>query len=272
MRDGSVVASSVPSESPFQSRDMSDRDSNEPDPAPEGTGEAVEPIPMSEIISQFRERHIQDIMRRVSAMLEKLIEVNDQIPFDGSFLTRFHSRTPPGISVHDYLLRIIKFCSLDKVVLLVLLYYIDLLSQSYPGFSINSLTVHRFIITSVTVASKGLCDAFCTNTYYAKVGGVSKLELNLLEVDFLTRTNYSIVPPYGILREIFTRLLTLPVSILDQGADQQLPGRSPSSRGNTPGSSDTTGSQHPKSVSKLRSVRGTMNRMLHPSKKQKGDV
>lgn len=31
------------------------------------------------------------------------------------------------------------------------------------------------------MASKALCDSFCTNSHYAKVGGIKLDELNLLE-------------------------------------------------------------------------------------------
>jgi hypothetical protein len=54
-----------------------------------------------------------------------------------------------------------------------------------PLFSLSSLSCHRFIISSIVVSSKGLCDAFCPNTLYAKVGGISVTELNLLEREFL---------------------------------------------------------------------------------------
>lgn len=51
-------------------------------------------------------------------------------------------------------------------------------------FTISSLTVHRFIIAAISVGSKALSDAFCTNGRYARVGGVSIVEMNLLEKEF----------------------------------------------------------------------------------------
>lgn len=52
------------------------------------------------------------------------------------------------------------------------------------NFTISSLTVHRFIIAGVSVGSKALSDSFCTNGRYARVGGVSIAEMNLLEKEF----------------------------------------------------------------------------------------
>jgi hypothetical protein len=54
-----------------------------------------------------------------------------------------------------------------------------------PLFTLSSLTCHRFIIAAIAVASKGLCDTFCTNNLYAKVGGITVTELNMLEREFL---------------------------------------------------------------------------------------
>ena len=62
-----------------------------------------------------------------------------------------------------------------------------------PLFTLSSLTCHRFIITSITVSSKGLCDAFCPNNLYAKVGGISVTELNVLEREFLAMIDWRLM-------------------------------------------------------------------------------
>jgi len=106
------------------------------------------------------------------------------------------------------LLRIVKYSSLEKPSLLATVFYIDLLSRSYPAFTLSSLTVHRFLITAVTVASKGLCDAFCTNTHYAKVGGISVAELNMLELEFLKKVDWKIVPEPFVLEAYYKSMIS----------------------------------------------------------------
>ena len=64
----------------------------------------------------------------------------------------------------------------------------------YQDFTINTLTVHRFLITAATVAAKGLSDSFWNNATYARVGGVRVAELKLLELEFLHRVDWKIVP------------------------------------------------------------------------------
>ncbi|ODV93694.1 hypothetical protein PACTADRAFT_51458 [Pachysolen tannophilus NRRL Y-2460] len=137
-----------------------------------------------------------DLIVLVARMLVSLISINDNLSpqISSHHLTRFHSRAPPNISVFSYLTRLAHYSTLENAILITAIYYIDLLSLSYPTFLINSLTVHRFLLTASTVASKGLCDSFCSNNHYAKVGGVHITELNLLEMEFLNKVNWRVIP------------------------------------------------------------------------------
>jgi len=138
--------------------------------------------------------HPRDLGILISNMLMELIRLNDQIPLRDGRLTRFHSRAPPGISVSDYLQRLIQHATLSPPILLSMVYYIDRLCALYSAFTINSLTVHRFLITAATVAAKGLSDSFWTNPTYARIGGIPVSELATLELEFLQRVQWKIVP------------------------------------------------------------------------------
>ncbi|KAJ4390386.1 Pho80p cyclin, partial [Neurospora sp. IMI 360204] len=145
---------------------------------------------------------VEDLVVLIAHMLGELIELNDeqaQKAGQRHNLTRFHSRTAPGISVLDYLHRLAKHAYLPPPILLSMVYYIDRLCALYSDFTINTLTVHRFLITAATVAAKGLSDSFLTNTLYARVGGVRVAELNMLELEFLHRVDWKIVPDPEVL-------------------------------------------------------------------------
>ncbi|KAK8134004.1 nuc-1 negative regulatory protein preg [Apiospora sp. TS-2023a] len=150
---------------------------------------------------------VEDMVVLISNMLSELIETNDSIAMKNSHLTRFHSRTAPGISVLDYLHRLAKHATLSPPLLLSMVYYIDRLCALYPDFTINTLTVHRFLITAATVAGKGLSDSFWNNTFYAKVGGVKVQELKLLELEFLYRVDWKIVPNPEVLVAYYKGLI-----------------------------------------------------------------
>lgn len=117
------------------------------------------------------------------------------------------SRAPPGISIHDYLQRLATHATLSPPILLSMVYYIDRICALYPAFVISSLTVHRFLIASATVASKGLSDSFWTNATYARVGGISLRELALLEMEFLVRVQWRIVPKPEVLVDYYRSLI-----------------------------------------------------------------
>jgi hypothetical protein len=88
-----------------------------------------------------------------------------------------------------------------------MVFYIDRLCALYPAFTVSSLTVHRFLISSATVASKGLSDSFWTNKTYARVGGISVAELALLELELLWRVEWRIVPQPEVLEDYYRSLV-----------------------------------------------------------------
>ncbi|KAK4155116.1 cyclin-domain-containing protein [Chaetomidium leptoderma] len=150
---------------------------------------------------------VEDVVALIAHMLGELIETNDTLALKSGHLTRFHSRTAPGISVLDYLNRLAKHATLTPPLLLSMVYYIDRLCALYPDFTINTLTVHRFLITAATVAAKGLSDAFWNNSTYARVGGVKVAELKMLELEFLHRVDWKIVPNPEVLVAYYAGLV-----------------------------------------------------------------
>jgi hypothetical protein len=88
-----------------------------------------------------------------------------------------------------------------------MVYYIDRLCALYPDFTVTTLTIHRFLITAATVAAKGLSDSFWNNATYARVGGIKIAELGLLELDFLYRVNWKIVPNPEVLVDYYKGLI-----------------------------------------------------------------
>ncbi|KAF9467293.1 cyclin-domain-containing protein [Collybia nuda] len=160
-----------------------------------------------ELPTAFEEAHIDQLAQLIGDMLERLMAHNDQIPLLPESLTRFHSRSAPSITVLDYLKRIVKFTNVEKSCLLITLHYIDQICARMPLFTLSSLTCHRFIIASITVSSKGLCDSFCTNSLYAKVGGISVTELNILEREFLSAIDWRLMCTREILQEYYVNLV-----------------------------------------------------------------
>ncbi|KAI9636014.1 cyclin-domain-containing protein, partial [Dioszegia hungarica] len=160
-----------------------------------------------EIPWAFNDCSADDLIILISHMLNLLIEHNDQVVLTPDALTRFHSRAAPGISVIEYLRRIVKYTNMEKIPLLSLLAYIDLTCAHLPTFTLSTLTVHRFLIAGVCAGSKAQCDVFCTNSHYAKVGGIKVGELNALEREFLRVTQWNLCCNADLLQRYYTSLI-----------------------------------------------------------------
>ncbi|WVQ76417.1 hypothetical protein IAR50_006084 [Cryptococcus sp. DSM 104548] len=165
------------------------------------------PAASSELPWAFIDCPTDTLVALLAHMLDLLIRHNDQVTLTPDALTRFHSRAPPGISVQDYLARIVKYTNCEKIPLLSLLSYIDITCLNLPTFTLSSLTVHRFLIASICAGSKAQCDVFCTNAHYAKVGGIKTGELNALERELVRVTEWDLCCHAETLQRYYTSLI-----------------------------------------------------------------
>ncbi|KAF9187429.1 hypothetical protein BGZ51_006261 [Haplosporangium sp. Z 767] len=178
-----------------------------PSPEPTAPTQRDDPVGVILVPEYFHQADMTHLTIMIADMLCRLTAHNDQIPLTSANLTRFHSRAPPQISVYDYLRRIVKYTSLERACLLVILIYIDRVCERVKTFTISSLTVHRFIIASVTLAAKAVCDSYCTNSHYAKVGGLSTQELNTLEVEFLGLIEWRVAVEGSVMQRYYVNLV-----------------------------------------------------------------
>ncbi|KAE8687309.1 Cyclin family protein [Hibiscus syriacus] len=102
------------------------------------------------------------VLSLLSSVLERSVRRNEKFLVRSKTkdsMTIFHGSKEPSLNIRQFLQRI----------------------DAY----LTSLNVHRLLITSVLVAAKFMDDQCYNNAYYAKVGGVSREELNRLEMKFL---------------------------------------------------------------------------------------
>ncbi|KAJ1280219.1 hypothetical protein BS78_04G214800 [Paspalum vaginatum] len=99
----------------------------------------------------------------------------------------FRATTKPGISVRAYMARIARFAGCSPACYVVAYVYLDRLLRRSRRLAlvVDSYSVHRLVITAVLTAVKFMDDICYNNAYFAKVGGISLVEMNYLEVDFL---------------------------------------------------------------------------------------
>ncbi|KAJ1770814.1 hypothetical protein EV179_001760 [Coemansia sp. RSA 487] len=125
-------------------------------------------------------------------------------------LTLFHARSVPTINLEAYTLRILKYCPFQNEVLLGLIVYlqqmVDRCAQRRVPFTVDAYSIHRLIVTGVTIGSKWFSDVFFTNSRYAKVGGLSVAELNNLELQFLSIIDFDLNIQPEVLQAVGTDL------------------------------------------------------------------
>jgi hypothetical protein len=129
-----------------------------------------------------------DVIRAMSSLLQRVSETNDDLsrPFrEHQMMSAFNALTKPSISIRSYMERIFKYANCSDSCYIVAYTYLERFIQKQPFLPIDSFNVHRLIITSVLVSAKFMDDLCYNNAYYAKIGGITTEEINILELDFL---------------------------------------------------------------------------------------
>mmetsp|Transcript_453 Transcript_453/g.478 ORF Transcript_453/g.478 Transcript_453/m.478 type:complete len:169 (+) Transcript_453:3-509(+) len=131
------------------------------------------------------------VVQAVTCMLETYLEQTDP-ESSVNLTTYFHSKKPPNISIKNYLRRLEDYMKCSEECYVLALIYIDRITSNERFFVIDSLCIHRLILTGVMIAAKFSEDIYYKNSYYAKVGGISNCELNLLELQFLLLLDFNL--------------------------------------------------------------------------------
>jgi len=127
-------------------------------------------------------------LNRINLQVESLMSAYGPV-CTGNY---FRAKKIPSISFLNYLVRLQKFMHCSDECFVVALIYIKRLKESEPQLDMSPFTVHRIFLAAVVTATKFLDDQFYLNSYYAKVGGVSVLELKNLELSFLSILDYNL--------------------------------------------------------------------------------
>lgn len=90
-------------------------------------------------------------------------------------------------------MRIHRFCPLSTAVYLATALYIHRLAVMERAIAVTKRNVHRLLLAGLRVAMKALEDLSYAHSKFAKVGGVSELELARLEISFCFLTGFELV-------------------------------------------------------------------------------
>lgn len=132
---------------------------------------------------------IADVL--IDIIKENVVQSPDIETDRDNYFEYFTCKKPPHISIIDYLSRIVKYSRPESGTMTISLILIDKLTDS-QNILLTKLNIHRIILTSVVIAIKYNEDEYYSNSFYAKVGGITLKEFNLLEYQFLTSLGFKL--------------------------------------------------------------------------------
>eukprot|EP00961_Rhodomonas_salina_P035727 480508-Rhodomonas_salina.1 len=113
------------------------------------------------------------------------------------FLNRFEDDEASTIRTDAYVERIMKYGGCSPSTLALGLLYVERLKQKLHHVWITPKNIQRFYLVSVMVSAKHWEDIYFSNKHWAKIGGVSLAEINLLELEFLKAMNWELYVSFG---------------------------------------------------------------------------
>ena len=125
--------------------------------------------------------HILSENKKLSNYYQK-IELNK----DGHFTFKMR----PGISLFDFLQRIIKYVKIEFSTLIIAMIYIDRICKE--KVLLNEFNIHRIMLISIYMAYMYNEDCVFDNKFLALVSGLSKTEMVTLEEDFLDLIEFNL--------------------------------------------------------------------------------
>lgn len=135
------------------------------------------------------EQRAEDLLTSETALLVKaLASVYAHLASLGKraqLRTAFHSQVVARMTALEYLTRIAGFFQCSDQCLVLSLVYVDRVVKRNRDFVVSPWSMHRVMFTSVMVAAKFWDDTYFSNSFYAKIGGVTLKECCALEAQFL---------------------------------------------------------------------------------------
>ncbi len=120
----------------------------------------------------------------INNVLDSVTIISSLISSDNTLDCRFnafYAPRAPRISIKDFIERILTFSKIDKATFIILMVYLD---RAKDQLDFSHLNIHRLILGSLLAAIKYCNDDLYPNTYYARIGGISLEEMNMIEITF----------------------------------------------------------------------------------------
>ena len=126
-----------------------------------------------------------------SELLTDICEESKNNNSKSIYIKYFMTKNIPSISLKDYMLRLFQYTKMNESTIILILIYIDRICN-INNTAISYYNIYKLILGSMISAIKYNEDQFFPPEVYAKLGGVSVYELNLLEAEFFKLIDYKL--------------------------------------------------------------------------------
>jgi hypothetical protein len=164
-------------------------------------------------INTNREEEKKKELKIISDLLTGICEesINNK-DINSKIIKSFLSKKIPSISIYNFLDRLVKYSRIQNSTLMLILIYIDRLCDiNYVNLTFYN--IHKLILASMIVAIKFNEDNYFSNSFYAKVGGVTKKEIDKLEYEFLSLIDFTLFIDEEIFEKYNNYLIEAPKDI-----------------------------------------------------------
>ena len=113
---------------------------------------------------------------------EIIIEQENQIFNTNDFLY---------LSLKDFLIYIFEFSDLENYILITAIIYLERFCD-LGSIILTEFNIHKLLFTSILLSIKNNEDFYYDNYYYSKIMGITNIELNKLEYEFIKRLDFNL--------------------------------------------------------------------------------
>ena len=161
------------------------------------------------IISKSEEYVPMKMIEIISDLLNNICEENKVKSENiNKNIKPFMTESIPSLSIKDYLTRLSQFTKINESTIILILIYIDRIGK-INKFILTYRNIYKLILASMVIAIKYNEDNFFSSEVYAKLGGLSVLELNYLEFQFLILIKFSLFIEKDLFDKYYYNLLSL---------------------------------------------------------------
>ena len=155
---------------------------------------------------------ISDLLNNICEESQSKKNLKDNNIYIKSFMTK----NIPSVSIKNYLLRLFQHTKMNESTIILILIYIDRVCN-INNLSLSYFNIYKLILGAMIVAIKYNEDRFYSTKLYAKLGGVSTFELNVLEFEFLTLINFSLF----VEEDLFNKYNEYLISFQDEEEEEE---------------------------------------------------